>query len=457
MFNNKVKGYLSLISSILIQLIIGNLFAFPNLIPYYQSYLYYKNNNTEKISSMQLYFVTPVGIFVHNIFPSFTGVLDKKVGIRVLTIFATLFSYISQLIIYFCVDYYLLLISYFLYGLSSSLTYFQTLRNCWKYFPGKKDLISGIIFSSYGLSSFVFTSLADYIINPDNISKEGKYYSKEISFRFLKYIKICIFCIIILGSISSILSFPFKEGEIINLNNYIDNKNEQNIKENEDENNKEELKEKIIIKKRTTSLKKIILSVEFLKCLLIAGSTIIFGFLLSNTYRNFGIENNLDENGMHTLSKIFTLLNTFSRLIWGVICDKFKFRIPYLIIVINQIICGSLIYLASKKLFTYFIVVCLAVLSYAGHVILFPNLIHTKFGVENSVILLGISGIFVGICSLIAPLLTYFINDLEDYLIAYLLGAAPSVVSLILTIIIKTENIDEKLITDKIGNEGIII
>ena len=78
---------------------------------------------------------------------------------------------------------------------------------------------------------------------------------------------------------------------------------------------------------------------------------------------------------------------------------------------------------------------------------------HTKFGVENSVILLGICGIFAGISSLIGPILTYFINDLEDYLITYLLGVAPSVVSLILTILIKTESIDknvDKLITSKI-------
>ena len=135
---------------------------------------------------------------------------------------------------------------------------------------------------------------------------------------------------------------------------------------------------------------------------------------------------------MHTLSKVYTLLKTFSRLLWGIICDKFKFKIPYLI--------------------TYFIVVCFAVLSYAGHIILFPNLIHTKFGVENSVILLGICGIFAGISSLIGPILTYFINDLENYLITYLLGVAPSVVSLILTIIIKTESFDknvDKLITNK--------
>ena len=51
--------------------------------------------------------------------------------------------------------------------------------------------------------------------------------------------------------------------------------------------------------------------------------------------------------------------------------------------------------------------------------------------------------------NIIGPILTYFIKDLEDYLITYLLGVSPSIVSLILTIFIKTErigNIDEKLI-----------
>ena len=251
MFNNKIKGYLSLISAILIHLLIGNLFSFANLIPYYQSFLYYKHNNTEEISLMQLYFIAPVGIFVHNTFPSFMGIVDKKVGIRVLIIFATISLYCSQLIIYFSIDYYLLLISYALFGLGASSTYYQSVRNCWKYFPGKKDLISGIIFSSFGLSSFAFTSIADQIINPDGISKEGKFYSKEISFKFLKYIKVFIFCIVILGSISSILCFPYKEENNINLNI------EQNKEANDTKKNNEEKKENLLTTYKHIPLKKL--------------------------------------------------------------------------------------------------------------------------------------------------------------------------------------------------------
>ena len=44
--------------------------------------------------------------------------------------------------------------------------------------------------------------------------------------------------------------------------------------------------------------------------------------------------------------------------------------------------------------------------------------------------------------ALIGPVLTYFIKDLEDYLISYLVGVAPSIISLILTIFIKTDRMN---------------
>ena len=390
---------------------------------------------------MKLYFITPVGIFVHNTFPSFMGFVDKKIGIRILTILATIALFLTNVILYFSIEYYLILFSYVLFGFAGCSTYFTSLRNCWKYFPNRKDLISGIIFSSFGLSSFAFTSIADLIINPDNIPKEGKYYSKQISYRFLKYIKIFTICAVIIGAISSILCFTYEDE---NQNQKNNNKITLNDSIISNSYIKSDEKNNIIINNESTSLKKMILSLEFVKCLIIAACTLAFGFLLGNTYRNFGIENELDEGGMHTLSKVYTLLNTFSRILWGIFCQKFKFKKPYIIVMINQIAVGCLIYFSAFKLYTYFIVVCLGSLSYAGHIVLFPNLIHVKFGVENSVILLGICGIFSGIAALIGPILTIFVKDLKDYLMIYLIGVAPSIVSLILTIIIKTDKFEIK-------------
>ena len=458
MWNNKIKGILSLISAILIHLLIGNLFSFSNFIPYYKSYLFYKNNNKEVISENQLYFIAPSGIFIHNTLPSVTGFLDKLLGIRILTIIGVISLLGSQFIMYYCIDYYLLIISYILFGFCGSLTYFQTLKNCWKYFPNKKGLISGIIFSSFGLSSFAFTTIGDLIINPKSKEKgDDGYYSEEISKKYLDYIKFYILCIIIMGTLSSILSFPYQdykdeavkvekvnEDDTLNLTKENDLEVNENRKSNDLENNEEkdeeENEENKKYKENKSSLKEILLSKEFYKCLTIAGCTLIFGFLLSNTYRNFGNKKDLSDLGMQTLSKLFTLLNTFSRLLWGVIYDKFGFRIPYIIICINQIICGSLIYISSKNMYTYILVTCFGVLSYAGHIIVFPNLIHHKFGVDNSVIILGICGIFGGIACILGPILTLFIiKKTQDYLVIYLIGAAPTIISLILAFLVEID------------------
>ena len=463
--NNKIKGYLSLIAAILFHLLIGNLFSFPNFIPYYSSYLYHKNNGVETVTLSQLYFIAPIGIFVHNTLPTITGFLDKKIGTRVMTIIATISLIGSQLIIYFFIDYYLLIISYILFGVAGSLTYFQTLKNCWKYFSGKEGFISGIIFSAFGLSSFIFTSIGDLIINKESIGRESNgFYSEEISMKFLDYTKLFFLCVLIMGILSSILCFTYEEEKTVeNFENGISLENE----EEETDQNQRDINDKVkLVKKEKKelddiesklTLKENILSVEFVKCLSIAGCTLIFGFLLSNTYRNFGVQRNLDELGMQTLSKTFTMLNTFSRLAWGFICDKFGFKIPYVIICINQFICGVTIYYSSNNLVTYFIVVSLGVLSYAGHIILFPNLIKIKFGVDNSVIILGICGIFAGIACLMGPVLTSsLLQKREDYLIIYLIGVAPTIFSLLLTFFIKVKS-KEPTHKDKSDKERIIV
>ena len=452
--DNKKKGILTLISAVLINLLTGNLFSFPNFIPYYKSFLYYRNGNIEEVSDKQLYYVAPVGIFIHNTLPSVTGLLDQMLGTRILYIIGSISLLISQLLIYNFIDYYIIIISYILFGLCGSFTYFQSLKNCWKYFPDKKGLISGIIFSSFGLSAFIFTSLGDYLINPkDEQKNKDGYYSEEISEKFLTYIKVFIICIIAMGTISCILCFPFKEESKKENDNSENNEINKDVTVTDNGNYENENHYTVEIKEETKkeeneelTLKESLLSLDFFLCLAVAGCTLFYGFLLTNTYRNFGSRKfPKNETELKYLSKAFTLLNTFSRLVWGFIFDKIGFKILYIIVCLNQIICGGLIYSSSTNIVAYFIVVCFGVLSYAGHIILFPNLIHHKFGVDNSVVILGICGIFGGISALIGPVLTDIIENDEDYLKTYLIGVSPTIVSLLITCFIK----DEKLKKNK--------
>ena len=456
MLNNKIKGISSLIGSILTHLLIGNIFGFSNFIPYLNSYLHYKG---KEIKELDLYFIPAIGIALHNMLPSLTGVLDIILGTRILLIFGIILISISQFLIFkFTTEYYILIISFILFGIANSLTYFQTMKNCWKYFPNHKGIITGLILSCFGLSVFIFTTIGDYIINPNSISiLDNGFYSEEISNNFLVYIKFYLFSVIIVGFISIILVFPYenedKNEELINEN--IDNiqykilpNDSTNNSKIEDDNSLKNISNTEINNKEKDdypSLKECLLSKEFLICILTVGCTLLFGFLLSNTYRTFGKIMKIKEQYLQTLSKCYTLINTFSRILWGIIMDKFNFTIPYFIICINQIICSGFFYWSVFKVETYFLVCCFGVLSFAGHVTIFPNVINKKFGIENSVTLLGICGLFSGFTCLLGPILTKSIivtND--DYMIIYLIGSFTSFISSVLTWFIKYEKVDFK-------------
>ena len=433
--NNTVKGICSIISAVFINLITGSLFTFPNIISHYQAF------SGEKITpenAKKLYFVAPAGIFVFNALSAVTGFLDEKLGTRILNIIASVLLLGAHLLIYFFKIYWVLIIAYIIFGIGNSLTYFQSMKNCWKYFPEQKGLISGIILSAFGLGAFVFTSIADGVI-------KSKASTEEKAKRFELYLMIVILCIILAGVISSVLCFPYKK-----LDQYIEgmplipegeNKDESpngEKKTSEEPKNETKIEEK---KKDEKTLRQTICSKDFGLCLTIDVCTLIFGFLLTNTYRRFGdISFSDKKDTIKTLSKAFTLLNTFSRIIWGFVADRVKFKILYSIACSIQIICGATIYFSSFNIVTYYIVTLVAILSYAGHVVLFPTLINTKFGVDKSVYLYGICGIFSGIAALIGPILTLFIlTSKERYLIVYLVGAAPTIASLIITIFIKIE------------------
>jgi len=281
--------------------------------------------------------------------------------------------------------------------------------------------------------------------------------------RYHKYLKFYISSVIILGTLSSILSFPYKEEEKkieeevekINADEKKDNlvnekvdiidekDNRYSIKSNKNEENKGnnilEIEEKL-------TLKECLFSTQFLLCFTMVGCTLLFGFLLTNTYRPFGISMHLNELGIQSLSKVYTLLNTFSRILWGLLYDKFGFKYPYLFVCINQIVCSSLIYFSANNIYTYFICCCFGVLSFSGHIILFPNLVNKKFGIDNSVTLLGVCGLLGGTTCLLGPVLTSsIIKDNSDYLKTYVIAGSTTIVSLILTFIIKIERMKKSV------------
>jgi hypothetical protein len=97
-----------------------------------------------------------------------------------------------------------------IYGLGIGMGYYPILKTTWKYFPEKKGFLTGLILCVFGLCPFVFTSIADAVINPDGepTNKNGIFEQEDIAIRMKDFSLIMTITMGICGILSQFLMFP---------------------------------------------------------------------------------------------------------------------------------------------------------------------------------------------------------------------------------------------------------
>lgn len=90
--------------------------------------------------------------------------------------------------------------------------------------------------TGFGLSSFIFTFIANFIINPSSepANKDG-FYQPEIARRVYKFIYIEFIIMICLGSVSVIMTFPNHENQTSEYSEVNLNQTEESLMKNKDE------------------------------------------------------------------------------------------------------------------------------------------------------------------------------------------------------------------------------
>ena len=123
-----------------------------------------------------------------------------------------------------------------LYGLGIGMGYYPILKTTWKYFPEKKGFLTGLILCVFGLCPFVFTSIADAVINPEGLpaNEDGIFVQKEIAIKMKTFSLIMFITMGACGLLSQILMFP--------LDNIVSTDNNQVVVE-EDNDEKADAKE----------------------------------------------------------------------------------------------------------------------------------------------------------------------------------------------------------------------
>ena len=73
----------------------------------------------------------------------------------------------------------------------------------WEYFPEKRGIVTGIVFGAFGLGAFVFSFVAQALINPDGAPavtiNKNKYWEKDVADRVPSSLR--ILCAIWLGQV----------------------------------------------------------------------------------------------------------------------------------------------------------------------------------------------------------------------------------------------------------------
>jgi hypothetical protein len=115
--------------------------------------------------------------------------------------------------------------------------YYPILKTTWKYFPEKKGFLTGLILCVFGLCPFVFTSIADAVINPNGLqaNKDGIFEQKEVAIKMKDFSLIMTITMAVCGILSQLTMFP--------LDNIVSTDNNQIVVESEDK-DKDKDKEK---------------------------------------------------------------------------------------------------------------------------------------------------------------------------------------------------------------------
>ena len=152
---------------------------------------------------------------------------------------------------------------------------------------------------------------------------------------------------------------------------------------------------------------------------------IVFDNLVSNSWRDFGNKNELDQNYIFALGTMFGLVNGSCRFLWGYLMDNFGFKPLMSIIAGIELFLAGTLYFFVKIPILFVICILLIATCIGGHFSILAPLFNKVYGVEIGPQCYGICGFCIGVSNLIGPLLCMFIlKEKTDFLIAYLIGGS---------------------------------
>jgi MFS family permease len=142
----------------------------------------------------------------------------------------------------------------------------------------------------------------------------------------------------------------------------------------------------------------------------------IFTFLyLTNVYKTMGIKlGGLDDFSLTIIGALGGLANGSSRIVWGLLMDKYEFKTLYAIVLFVQMIVALSITTVVSNVVLYGVWVFIAYCCLGAHFVLFPTVILKVFGNRSGVQLASMVYFVMGISALLSVLIQFLYSSRQD-------------------------------------------
>ena len=405
----KLKGFLNVIGSIIINMVFGSLYTWSNINVYFVSYL--KQHDSPNIEIVDGYFIMPIVLFISDFSNYFGTRIEEIIGFKQSIFLALLMACGSHFILLFTTRLPIIYFLMIIFGIGIGFSFIGIAKNSWYFYPEKKGFISGIISFGYGVSSMIFSGFADRIINPNNERTEPNgLFNKSIADNTYSYIKKLNIILFIMSIIGFLLIFDYNK-----INSSIP----------QDDDNKKDHNSSLAIKE-------VFKTKKIWQIILLNFCALYFLYIITNTNRSFGQLNLLNSGLLSTLSKLYSLINGFGRIIWGFLLDKFELKKLYFLILLTEILISTTIFYVGKYQYLYSIMVCICSFLFSGVVIIIVIIFPKIYGIKYANKIYGIACAISGFSSMLGPITSkIIIKKLNDYKKMYLSGMIFSLLAVI--------------------------
>ena len=454
--NKKVLfgGIRNIIAGEINTLILCSLMSVLSLGVYRISYLrFYQDEKT--LDLQYSYFISIAFTITLTICNLFAPTLQNKIGLRGVIICGLIINLISNLILFFSKQYFIDLISYFIFGSGFMATVLMG-RNMMYFFFEIRGKLIGTLSIVRALLSMGFGYISELIVvNPesDEADVDGRFYTLNISERVLNYIIINIIITIICYILILIIIVPYdkkKHGkgisfynkQIISKNDSNDSNKDEIVKEinnenlisinDEEENEKEEIvknedeekdknedeikdkndeeenqKLKNIKKKKQffakIFIKKIFKSRRIIFLILMSFFSTPIGTFFNSQWRNIAIRNKIPTSYQQFIVVINSIISCFSTLVFSWLSDSIPFRYLYSVLGFILSFIGVIYCFTFKSPLLFTIIVLVHTLANSGKLAVglphFMKVFGLKYYIEISTIIRIPSAILNPLCN----------------------------------------------------------